>query len=142
LIGPASANFPIPSFSSRLIGRIAEVGQTCPQATQFNWQPLEPMRLFSTGVHRFSRPPSMPPGWITFVGQMRIHWPHLMHRFRKSSSASVPGGRITLWCQFLPNLLPSLRTGTAKTPPTSESTKPLRETSGLVTSPANDGLVW
>ncbi|GAI53168.1 unnamed protein product, partial [marine sediment metagenome] len=32
--------------------------------------------------------------------------------------------------------------GTAKIPLANESTKPLRDTSGFVISPASDGLVW
>ena len=84
----------------------------------------------------------MPPGWMTFVGHTLMHWPHLMHLLRNSGSASAPGGRITSWCQLPPNLLLSRTAGTAKTPLASESTKPLRETSGFVISPAADGLVW
>ena len=116
LIGPTSAKSPSPCFSASVIGLIAEVGHNWPQATQFNWQPLEPIRLFSTGVQRFSRPGWIPPGWITFVGQARIHWPHLIHLFKNSSSGSAPGGRMIVCCQLLPNLLLNLRAGTAKVP--------------------------
>jgi hypothetical protein len=49
---------------------------------------------------------------------------------------------MTLWCQLLPNLLLSLSAGTEMMPPASESTKPLREMSGFVISPASDGFVW
>jgi len=45
-------------------------------------------------------------------------------------------------CQLLPNLLLSRTAGTAKIPLANESTKPLRDTSGFVISPASDGLVW
>jgi hypothetical protein len=34
LIGPGSANSSSPCFSANVIGLIAEVGQTCPQAVQ------------------------------------------------------------------------------------------------------------
>ena len=95
--GPASANSPSPCFSSSVRGRIAAVGQTCPHATQLSWQPLVPMRKFSTGVHIPSRPVSNPAGMMMFVGQMRMHCPHLMHRWRKSASGRVPGGRMVRW---------------------------------------------
>jgi len=49
---------------------------------------------------------------------------------------------MSLWYQLLPSLLLSLMAGAAMKPPASDSTKPLRETSGFVIWPASDGLVW
>jgi hypothetical protein len=121
---------------------MAEVGQTCPQDTQFIWHPLEPMRLFSTGVHRFSNPPANPPGCITFVGHALMHWPHFMHLFRNSSSSRAPGGRIIWWNQFAPVCPPSLKAGMTKIPPASERINPFLETPADVISPVEDDPVW
>ncbi len=142
LIGPRSAKRLRPVRSSRLSGRMAAVGQRWPQAMQVCWQPLVPMRKFSRGVHSPSIPASSRAGWMTLVGQTRMHWPHLMQRVRKASSASAPGGRMRPALRPGPARPPSLRAGAVISPAAAAAMKPRRERSGRGTSPAAETAVW
>src|SRR5512143_2248318 len=43
-----------------------------------------------------SGPASVKAGWSPFVGQARMHWPHLTHLARNWGSGRAPGGRMSL----------------------------------------------
>lgn len=121
---------------------MAPVGQTQPQAEQLYWHPLVPIRLFIMGVQSASRPFLAELSWMTFVGQILAHWPHLMQRLRNSSSARAPGGRIKSNSQLSASLPPSRTAGIARTPPAIENMKPRLEASVDVISPALDLGIW
>ena len=88
----------MPSFSTIEISRMAPVGQTWLQRVQFSSH--QPILEIMIGVQSPSSPASNIAGCRTLVGQTRMHWSHLMHRRRNSSSATEPGGRMTYRLKF------------------------------------------
>ena len=140
-IGPGSLNSLRPSRSSRLIGGMAAVGHRLPQAMQLCWHPLVPIRKLSAGVHNVSNPVSKPAGCITFVGQIRMHCPHLIHRERNAFSASAPGGRTRAEFQLVPRLPFIRRIGMEAAPTTVVIINCRRARSGFTISPDAEGAI-
>ena len=70
---------------------MAPVGQTCEHSTQLASQ--YPIRGTRTGVQRPSIPASEKAACNALFGQAFMHSPQRMHRERKYSSSSAPGGR-------------------------------------------------
>src|SRR3989339_1089018 len=72
-------------------------------------------------------------------GQIRMHWPHRMHRARKRSSSKAPGGRMRPASRPAPASPPTPHTE-ARSSPDPATIKPRRDRSGNPASPAAEGL--
>jgi len=118
---------------------MAAVGQACPQAMQFTWQPERPVRKFSDGVHRPCTPDSKSEGWMMLEGHTRMHWPQRMQRLKNLSSSSDPGGRMSCALRPVSASAPTRHKGTVSAPAATATMAPRREISVTGCSPAADG---
>ena len=78
---------------------------------------------------------------MTLVGQIRMHWPHLIQRERKSFSGSAPGGRTTAGFQLDPRDPLTRSIGITAAPEIVAVKNCRRDRSGPRISPVAEGVL-